>query len=293
MVEIIEYVAGEYEVNGWVVNPAVHVKYIDGDKVGIYDNGQMRYIIQPTIFSDWLDPSGTPYASLADLIADLNTFFFDLDPIGQYPEVNTFADLPDPALNTGVTYHVLTATGLWILGTRRQSGLYRSNGSEWILRNDISSLLVDSEFNIRDDADTTKGIRFILDGLTTGVLRAFTWPDKDGTIATLDDVGVQSVSSGLRISVDNTDPANPIINIEGATDSQIDSNTSGVADNAAAIAQEVLDRIAGDTGNVSIHGDVNINSPVVGEILVYDGSSWVNMSLTDFDIVLLNLMNLG
>jgi hypothetical protein len=58
----------------------------------------------------------------------------------------------------------------------------------WILRNDISSLLLDNEFNIRDDVDNTKGIRFVLDALTTGIVRAITWPNKDITVAGLDDL---------------------------------------------------------------------------------------------------------
>lgn len=217
MVNITEYVTGQYKANNWIINSAVHVKYVEGDNVGIYDNGLRQYIIKPTVFSDWNDPSGSPYASLADLISDLNTFFFDISASSLYQEVNTFADLPDPTLNAGVTYHVINATGLWILGTRRQSGLYRSNGTSWILRNDISSLLIDSEFNIRDDADNTKGIRFVLDSLTTGLLRAITWPDKDGTVAMLDDVitaeerrkinGHASAGGSVSINVNQVVPA--------------------------------------------------------------------------------------
>ncbi len=186
MVNITEYVTGQYKVNNWIINAAVHVRYVDGDNVGIYDNGLRQYIIKPTVFSDWNDPSGSPYASLDALISDLNSFFFDI--VLPFPEVNTFADLPTASTNTGSTFHVLNATGTWILGTRRQAGFYRSNGTNWILRNDISSLLVDSEFNIRDDADNSKGIRFVLDALTTGILRAITWPDRDITVAGTDEI---------------------------------------------------------------------------------------------------------
>ena len=233
MVSITEYVSGEYKANDWIINPSVHVKWVNGDRVGIYDNGLNHYIIPPTIFSEWTDPSNTPYASLQDLINDLNAFFFDLDPVSLYTEVNTFADLPDPALNSGVTYHVLNATGLWILGTRRQSGLYRSNGTAWILRNDISSLLVDSEFNIRDDADNTKGMRFVLDGLTTGLLRAYTWPDKDGTVATTDETqgsvtihnDVSDAGSGEIITPQER------IDINASIDVHSDVDLSGVTPN--------------------------------------------------------------
>lgn len=184
MVQIIEYSTGNYKIENWHINPNVHSKYITPDnKIGIYDSGQKAYIVPPNLFSDWIDPSGTPYASLELLLTDLNTFFFDIDPISGYSEVNTFADLPDATLNTGITYYVLNETGTWILGTRKQSGLYRSNGTDWILRNDISSLLVDNEFNIRDDVDNTKGVRFVLDDLTTSSIRAITFQDKDYVLA--------------------------------------------------------------------------------------------------------------
>ena len=276
MVSITEYVSGEYKANDWIINPSIHVKWVNGDRVGIYDNGLNHYIIPPTIFSEWTDPSNTPYASLQDLINDLNAFFFDLDPVSLYTEVNTFADLPDPALNSGVTYHVLNATGLWILGTRRQSGLYRSNGTAWILRNDISSLLVDSEFNIRDDADNTKGMRFVLDGLTTGLLRAYTWPDKDGTVAMLDDTGIQSIQEGTRIDVDATDPINPIVSVDPATDAQINSNSAGVVQNASDIAQEVIDR-----GNADTALQANIDAEALTRQTVDEGTVTVHNDVSD------------
>ena len=113
-----------------------------------------------------------------DLDGNVTTNNVDLQALKPI-EVNTFADLPSAAANTGETYHVLNATGTWILNTRRRSGLYRSNGTSWIERHDVSSLLVDNEFNIRDDVDNTKGVRFVLDNLSTGLIRSVIFPDKD------------------------------------------------------------------------------------------------------------------
>ncbi|GAG84717.1 unnamed protein product, partial [marine sediment metagenome] len=47
-----------------------------------------------------------------------------------YPEVDTYADLPDAAESANETFLVLTATG--VFGTdRKRAGLWRSNGTAW------------------------------------------------------------------------------------------------------------------------------------------------------------------
>lgn len=47
-----------------------------------------------------------------------------------YPQVNTFADLGDPALFAGKIYLVLTTTGVWFINRKRR-GLWRSDGAVW------------------------------------------------------------------------------------------------------------------------------------------------------------------
>jgi len=96
--------------------------------------------------------------------------------------------LPDANTYVGRTFEVVENTGSWYLFNRKQSGLYRSNGTDWLLRNNIDSLLFDNEFVIRDDSDNTKGLGFTLDNLSTGNIRKATWQDKDGTVAYLEDV---------------------------------------------------------------------------------------------------------
>lgn len=226
MGNIIEYVSGQYKVNTEVVTPYSHHLQVEGDRVGVWNltskkfaNGQLER------FDQWIDPSGNPYTSLEDLITDLNTFFFDIVVSNFYPEVNTFADLPDPVANVGKTYHVINSTGSWFLLNRRQSGLYRSDGAQWVLRNDISSLLVDNEFNIRDDADNTKGIRFVLDNLTTGLVRAIEFQDKDYVVAddavkadkVISITGQNSISGGGDLSANRIlQLLNDLANVPGA-----------------------------------------------------------------------------
>ena len=57
-----------------------------------------------------------------------------------YTETNTYADLPTPGSdNAGKVYIVKTTTGVWVLGTKKNAGLYRSDGVSWnYLGNSVS-----------------------------------------------------------------------------------------------------------------------------------------------------------
>lgn len=50
--------------------------------------------------------------------------------VSRYPEVNTFADLPDVLGKSGEVYLVKTSTGI-IFINRKRAGLYLSDGSSW------------------------------------------------------------------------------------------------------------------------------------------------------------------
>ena len=47
-----------------------------------------------------------------------------------YPSVNTYDDLPDPANNNHKIYFVKIATGTMFIN-RKKAGLYRSDGIKW------------------------------------------------------------------------------------------------------------------------------------------------------------------
>ena len=139
MPRIIQYTTGNYKVDSHVINKYTdHLNIDNNETVGIYRNHKV--IVPNALFSDWLDPAGTPYNSLADLISDINTFFFTsvginaLIPANQV--VNTFAELPDATLHQDQVWYVRQQTGVFLLGTRKQSGFYSSNGTVWTLSND-------------------------------------------------------------------------------------------------------------------------------------------------------------
>ena len=74
MPRIIQYTPGNYKVDSVVVNKYTDNLNVDeNDRVGIYRNHRVH--VPNAVFSDWLDPTGTPYASLDALITDINTFF--------------------------------------------------------------------------------------------------------------------------------------------------------------------------------------------------------------------------
>lgn len=253
------------------------------------------------IGSDTISVNGTTSFTDADeLLTALEQVFFlgssmPLVPSNQV--VNTYAELPDPTTASDQVWFVTQQTGSWILGTRRQSGFYVSDGSTWTHTNDPLQYFVDDQLAFKDNIDQTKTLQFQLDQISSATNRVATWPDKSGTVAFTDDVGgqVDSIQEGTRIDVDATDPVNPIVSVDTATDAQINDNTTNISANASDIAQEVIDRtnadntlqtnidneelarIAGDEGTVTIHSDVsNAGS---GQIITTQERADINASI--------------
>jgi len=52
----------------------------------------------------------------------------------------------------------------------------------------VSGSFSDTAFNVFNDADTTTKLEFQISGLTPGVTRTATWPDKDGIVAFISDI---------------------------------------------------------------------------------------------------------
>ena len=78
MIQVQEYVTGQYKVQGEVISKYTHQLHVTDDRVGIFNTGTSNYVSEFGLvpFNEWLDPTGTPYATLEALITDLNTFFF-------------------------------------------------------------------------------------------------------------------------------------------------------------------------------------------------------------------------
>ncbi len=191
-----------------------------------YDPADVEKIVRADLSEVLINDADT-------LFDELNNFFFDAIPVvvPLVPEdhrVNTFADLPAPAAETDQLWYVRQATGSRLLFNYREKGFYRSTGAAWEPDNDVSKWFSDNFMVFTDDVDPTKTMQFQLSAISSGVNRVFTIPDQDGIIALLSQVSpkLDSVVDGLRIDVDNTDPNNPIVSIEAATDTEITANTA-------------------------------------------------------------------
>jgi len=89
----------------------------------------------------WLDETGT--LRVADEFP--HDFNHDGQPLeggsgGQsYPQVETYADLPPADEHPGEIYIVRTSTGIWFIN-RKNAGLWRSNGANWVRLGDYPQL---------------------------------------------------------------------------------------------------------------------------------------------------------
>jgi len=129
---------------------------------------------------------------------------------------------------------------------------------------------------------------------------------------------LDSVVAGTNITVDNTDPNNPIISVSGSVGDMLksvyDTDDNGVVDNSELLqgndsayhldranhtgtqtASTISDfdaevsnnpdvvantaKVSAD-GSVTTHSDVDITSPTTGQYLIYNGSDWVNETVS-------------
>lgn len=147
-----------------------------------------------------------------------------------YPEVNTYAQLPNPSINNGKTYLVRESTGAYVLN-RKEAGLYYSNNIVWRRLGDTPSFFDSNNFEIYDGTDNTKGVNFETSGITSSTTRTLTIQDSDGTIAYLTDLdskvdlsafqdytGTTAPNTYLAISDFNTYSANTLTLIQGKQD---------------------------------------------------------------------------
>ena len=137
-------------------------------------------------------------------------------------KVTTYAGLPDAAMNNGRVYLVTQATGIIFL-TKKDRGLYISDGVSWSLIGDWSALLQDSNFTMWDDVDPTRKMRFEISGVGHNTLRIINMPDADvylGDIAetknTLASVTSQLMPRGSSFNYDENGRLASVISAVGS-----------------------------------------------------------------------------
>lgn len=104
-----------------------------------------------------------------------------------YDQVANFAALPGTP-SEGKTYLVLAASGIPFIN-KKAAGLYRYASGQWVYLGAIpEGYFTDNVLRFYDDVDPSKQAAFELSGITSGNTRTLTLPDKNGTLATLDDI---------------------------------------------------------------------------------------------------------
>lgn len=101
-----------------------------------------------------------------------------VNPSEIFPQVNLYADLPDPAANNNSLYYVTTSSGVWLIN-RKSRGFYRSNGSVWEYAGEMVESFETANFRIYDSVDTTKQISVNLAGLSSFSTKAWTAENSD------------------------------------------------------------------------------------------------------------------
>jgi hypothetical protein len=150
-----------------------------------------------------------------------------------YSEYNTFADLPAPT-SVGLTVVVITATGVPFIN-KKAAGLYRADGAVWVYLGPVpEGYFSDNVLRFYDNIDASKQAAFELGGITAATTRTYNFPDKNGTLACLDDVtpgpqgpqGIQGIQ-GIQGPIGNDGPQG-IQGIQGIQGPQGDTGPQGI-----------------------------------------------------------------
>lgn len=233
------------------------------DTVGIFKaifhNVLSKDRMAVVIGTDSINVDGvTVFADADALLNALEAVFFlakpdsPLIPDGQ--RVNTFADLPDPTLNDGQYWVVDQQTGTWILGTRKEAGIYKAVAGAWIYRGaDVPYYLLDDQFTIKDSADNSKQLGFEVGTVAPGQRRIATWQDKDIVVAGLGDLQIfkYDITADFQTPLASTFPNNSLVRLQNRSGGAWKITTTG-ADTIEGGAEATL--FDGETFDMTIQG---------------------------------------
>jgi len=120
---------------------------------------------------------------------------------GGYEEVANFAALPPAATSSGDIYVVLAASGIWPF-TRRQSGLYYSNGASWTKLDELANTDIrdmyesNSDVNRYSNAEKAKVASAVQQGVGLGA-GTQVYYSTSGT-----DMNFRSLVAGTNVTLD-------------------------------------------------------------------------------------------
>ncbi len=197
-----------------------------------------------------------------------------------YNEVNIYADLPDATVCSNKINIVRNDTGAYG-PNRKESGMYYSNGSYWKHMGDVTDYLNTDNFFLYDNVDQTKGVKFVTNGLSLGVVRNLTIPNLDGTIALLSDVAPKLNTSTFNTYVNTTAPntyynKTQINNYTGETQAQFDlvrSKLSYFSSGVFDIEPTLIDNGNGTATINTLHVLLYPNDDYTGELTQYTATT--------------------
>lgn len=111
-------------------------------------------------------------------------------------EALNFSSLPFFTDHIGEVYLVKESQGSQIFFNLKRSGFYIAEPTEWRKLSKAQFMFKDDELTFSDSTDDTKQLGFQLDQISTGTRRIATFPNKNGTVAYLDDLIEEAPSDG-------------------------------------------------------------------------------------------------
>lgn len=137
----------------------------------------------------------------------------------------------------------------------------------------------DSAFNVFDNADNTKILQFQIAGIATATTRTATWPDKDGTVAFLDDIlipGNEFVDNVWRVIGNGDNTKKLAFEVDGFTTATTrtwtwpdDSDTVVGLATPQTILNKVID---GDDNTLADIAVASLKDGVDGDLITWDSA---------------------
>ena len=167
--------------------------------------------------------------------------------------------LPTNALdaNTGTNVVADSSTSTLTLNSQNEYLIVSPNSTSKKINFQVTPAFYQGDFEVKDDTDSTKRLKFNVTGITTGTIRTATWPDKSGTVAFLDDIS----GGGFGNVLNNGNSFGGVMTLGTNDDYSLQLETNG-------IARTILD----NTGSLS-NTTTTANTSTVNTVMTLESKS--------------------
>jgi hypothetical protein len=168
-----------------------------------------------------------------------------------YPSVVAYANLPAASTHPSEIYIVLTSTGIWLIN-RKDAGMYYSNGVIWTRLGDIPTYFDSANFQLYDNVDNTKILKFGTSNIGNNTTVTLTVPNRSLII---DNITTSTTTTGTGFLKGN------------GTAISFDNSTYLTSLSGAVLVDQTTPQTVGDTTNRLLKlwaTDVEVTNPIVG-----------------------------